>query len=470
MLITKHSNARALLERNILTALIVDDEFLSKIRKVLIPADCFENEYAQNLAQWCIEFYDEYGKAPGKNIETIYASKIRGDESAKDSLLEKLLRSLSKEYEKGIPVNSAYLLDEAKKHFNKLGLKRLAEDIETSLIAGNIEEADERVNSYSRVEIGETCTINPFEDAEAIQNAFQHTEEDLIQFSGAVGEFFRGTLQREGFVAIQAPEKRGKTWMLLEMAFRAVKQRRRVAFFEAGDMSQNQIMRRFMTRLTGIPDRQANCGKYQYPTAIKHVPTTEFADVVFEQRTAEKPLDWKTAYHKAQEFMKRTRIAGRNTFKLSCFPNSTLTVRKITSMLQEWERKEGFIPDVIFVDYADIMAPEDSKKDFRNQVNDTWKALRRLSQERHVLLLTATQADAESYKANVQGMGNFSEDKRKLSHVTGLFGLNQKEDEKQAGVIRLNWIVLREQEFSMNRCCYVSQCLRIGRPIIQSTW
>jgi len=470
MLIEKHSNARALLERNILTALIVNDEFISKIRRILKPHECFESEYAQNLGQWCIDFYDEYGKAPQKNIETIYASKTRDDGSARNSLLEKLLRSLSKEYEKGIPVNVPYLLDESKKHFNKLGLKRLAEDIETSLIAGNIEEADERVNSYSRVEIGETSTINPFEDAEGIQNAFQHAEEDLIQFSGAIGDFFRGKLGREGFVAIQAKEKTGKTWFLLEMAFRAVKQRRRVAFFEAGDMSQNQIMRRFLVRLTGVPDRVSNCGKFQYPTVINHTPGDEFANVIFEQREAKTPLDWKTAYNKSGEFMKRTKIAGRNTFKLTCFPNSTLTVRKINSMLLEWERKEGFIPDIIFVDYADIMAPEDNKKDFRNQVNDTWKALRRLSQEHHVLLVTATQADAGAYTASVQGMGNFSEDKRKLSHVTGLLGLNQKEDEKQAGVVRLNWIVLREHEFSTIKCCYVSQCLRIGRPVVQSTW
>ncbi len=470
MLMQKHGNARALLERNILTALIVNDEFLGKIRKVLVPQECFEGEYAQNLARWCVEFYDEYGKAPQKHIETIYASKIRQDNSFKNELLTKLLKSLSNEYEKGVPINAQYLLDESKNYFNKLRLKRLAEDIETAIVAGNVEEADSLVSSYSRIELGETSTINPFEDAEAIQNAFAHADEDLIKFSGAIGEFFRGALCREGFVAGQAPEKRGKTWFLLEMAFRAVKQRRRVCFFEAGDMSQNQIVRRFSGRLGGLPGRVADLGGYQYPTAIRHAPGDEFASVVYQTRHADKILDWKTAYNKSQEFLKRTKIAGRNTFKLTCFPNSTLTVKKIDSMLEEWERKEGFIPDVIFVDYADIMAPEDSRKDHRNQVNDTWKALRRLSQERHVLVVTATQADADSYSTNVQGMGNFSEDKRKLSHVTGLFGINQKEDEKKAGVIRLNWIVLREQEFSNSRCCYVTQCLKIGRPIIQSSW
>ena len=92
-----------------------------------------------------------------------------------------------------------------------------------------------------------------------------------------------------------------------------------------------------------------------------------------------------------------------------------------------------------------------------------WKALRRLSQEKHCLVMAPTQADAASYDAYTLTAKNFSEDKRKLGHVTGMLGLNQIEEEKVAGIMRLNWIVLREAPFSIDRFLYVGQCLPLAR-------
>jgi len=140
-------------------------------------------------------------------------------------------------------------------------------------------------------------------------------------------------------------------------------------------------------------------------------------------------------------------------------------VRDIESILDGWEKKRGFVPDVIVIDYADILAPEDSKKQIRDQTNETWASLRRLSQCRRCLVIAPTQADAASYDQHTQRMKNFSEDKRKLAHVTGMLGLNQTDSEKGAGLMRLNWIVLRETSFETRRCLYVAQCLSLGRVL-----
>jgi replicative DNA helicase len=185
----------------------------------------------------------------------------------------------------------------------------------------------------------------------------------------------------------------------------------------------------------------------------------------------EKPveaLDWRAAW-KAIERWKQKVFMEDGLIKLSTHPNSTLTVSAMDGFFTAWEN-EGWIPDVIVVDYADILAPETKGYEFRNQVNETWKALRRLSQEKHCLVLTATQADADSYDKRTQTMKNFSEDKRKIAHVTGLIGLNQDNDEKKAGIMRLNWLALREGEFNPVRCVHVGQALNIGRPAVVSTW
>jgi hypothetical protein len=80
-------------------------------------------------------------------------------------------------------------------------------------------------------------------------------------------------------------------------------------------------------------------------------------------------------------------------------------------------------------------------------------------------VVAPTQADAASYEQHTQKMKNFSEDKRKLAHVTGLIGLNQTDTEKGGGIMRLNWIVLREAPFEARRCLYVAQCLPLGKVL-----
>jgi hypothetical protein len=84
--------------------------------------------------------------------------------------------------------------------------------------------------------------------------------------------------------------------------------------------------------------------------------------------------------------------------------------------------------------------------------------------------LTASQADANSYDASVQTRKNFSEDKRKLSHVNGVVGINVRDKEKEMGVMRLNWVVLREGEFSNRKCVYVAGNLAIANPVTCSSF
>jgi len=124
---------------------------------------------------------------------------------------------------------------------------------------------------------------------------------------------------------------------------------------------------------------------------------------------------------------------------------------------------------VIIIDYADLLVPE-VKMDFRHQQNEIWKGLRSLSQEKHALVVTATQADAKSYEADLLKLKNFSEDKRKYAHVTACYGLNQDKDdrEKGMGIMRINEIVIREGEFSNRNEVKVLQNLRRGRPFLTS--
>jgi replicative DNA helicase len=153
------------------------------------------------------------------------------------------------------------------------------------------------------------------------------------------------------------------------------------------------------------------------------------------------------------------------TFRLSCHPNGSMSVPGIETRLDAWGRA-GWKPDIVVIDYADILAPIDTRQDKRHQVDETWKRLRGLSQKRHVCVITASQADAASYKVKTLDKSNFSESKTKLAHVNAFIGINATADERDKQLRRLNFIVRREESYSEQECLYVAGCLAIANPMI----
>jgi replicative DNA helicase len=142
-------------------------------------------------------------------------------------------------------------------------------------------------------------------------------------------------------------------------------------------------------------------------------------------------------------------------------------MRDIKNQADQW-CQEGWVPDVVVIDYADILAPMHSTDEGREQINKTWKAMRALSQSGHALVATATQSSAKGYSANILTRKEFSDDKRKMAHVTAMIGINISEEEKENGLMRLNYIVLRDDEFVSTKCIHVASAIDLMNPAVKS--
>jgi replicative DNA helicase len=259
------------------------------------------------------------------------------------------------------------------------------------------------------------------------------------------------------------------------MAFRAASQRRRTVLFEAGDNTQTQVVRRFCSRISRHPYYPK---KIQIPKAI-HVPpkqrravdgkSEQTARVEFKTKIFQQGLEIDKVFESREQFILR-KLRSRNSYlRLSCHPNSSLSVESIVSTLHSWQT-DGWVPDVIVIDYADILDMSQSRLDRRDQIDRTWRHLRRLSQTFHCLVVTATQTDARSYDAKIIRTKHFSEDKRKLAHVTASIGLNANPREEIIGVMRLNWVVRREGASKSLQCIHVAGCRDIANPAMVSSY
>lgn len=510
------------IERRIVTGLIVSTDFITSVRKGW-NSELLGSRTAKEIAGWCIEFYDQYHTSPGKEIETIFFRKSKGMKEAVVKDIEDILGSLSEEYERQEKFNVEYLIDQTKQYFDERSLREFLEDIKDSIEKGNITEAKKTAFGFKPVVDfdAKDLDLSKEEILPKIERAFSTTSQPVVQYPRQLGQLLNNQLVRGGFVAFMGPEKRGKTWFLLDMALRATEQKANVAFFQAGDMTEEQWLMRVCINLAGKSNFEKysgkmfepvrDCVKNQLDTCDLHERECDFGpfegkgenylrkEVTYEtlreaskENREYKPCHncakywnnpWGTVWLKeidtgeplthgeAKKAMQKFFASRNRNFKLSTHSSGSLTAAEMLSTLDLWERRDGFVADLIVADFADIMASE-IKGEFRHQENDKWMKLRGISQKKHALVVTATWTDAASYDKERLSLSNFSEDKRKYGHVTAMYGLNQdpKGREKKIGLMRINEIVIREDAFSSSNEVYVVQNLKRGQPCLASFW
>jgi len=519
-----------MIERKIIIGLITSTDYLKKIRPIW-DSMLIESSTARMLAGWAISHFDKYGKAANKEMETIFFQKAKEglDKDIAEEIEEDILPDLSDEF-----VNEDfdldYLVSETYGYLKSRQLLQLSEQINNLLDKGKgnfeerLKEAEElRANFKPINSAGDESIDLSTEDAlKAIKKAFKETNTPLIRFPKQLGQFLNSQFVRGGFISFLAPEKRGKTFLLLEIALRGSRQRNKIAFFQAGDMNEAEQLKRIGVYLLKRSNLEKYCEEHYEPVrdcihsqlddchreerecnftpfedpreeVIRLITMKELSELhksaydykpcsnCKEYDTRKFGVPWVKKIEKTEPIEVQEVEAAvikffhrnKRRFKLSTHANGTLSVKMIEQQLDTWESADGFIPDVIVIDYADLLVPSFSTE-FRHQQNQIWKDLRRLSQTKRggklPLVISPTQADAKAYRTNLLQLDNFSEDKRKYAHVTAMYGMNQDPlgREKALGLLRLNELIIREGDYSVKNTVTLLQNLRKGRPLLGS--
>lgn len=479
MKVEKYDGSR---ERLLLAGMATDATTLASVSSRW-DGEMFRSPWANVVGRWCVDHQRKYQKPPTpgdlKARFSAWAQRRRDEATAK--LVESFVVSLFGS-EPSPEVSSAHLIDLAAEHFNHVRLEQLSEAVKGHLEAGDVTEAEALVANHSRVRLGDRAGGDPFTDRDKVRAAFSQGEQrNLVRYPGPLGQFFRDgvTLARDCFVVFQGVEKSTKSMWLFDVAYRSVLQRNRTVLFEVGDQSECQATLRLLSRVCRRPAR-SNREDGGWPCTIKvptgiHAPPPgqvgEPAKVDIDRETFDQPLDADSAWEECQRVMRERVKSNRSFFRLISYPSDTATVDTIRADLRALESELGWAADVVIIDYADLLAPMPGRyRDSRDAINKTWSQLRALSLEWHCLLVSATQADADAYERDTQDRRNFSEDKRKYAHVTGMVGINVTAREKEQQVCRLNWLVGRDFEFNTRRCIHVAQCLPLANPAVLSTY
>lgn len=430
---------------------------------------------ADRVVGWAVEHWGKHQDVLGKGVTLYFEQWAETAGKEQVDATERFLSGVLQSIEQDGEPNGQAVVTLADKHLKKVQLKRMADDVQKAVEIGQVARAEEIVGKGIKAGLAAPEGVDLFCDAEAMRSTYaREIVEPLVRYPDGLGEFFGPHLRRDCFIAFMGMEKAGKSYWLLDIAWRAMLARKRVAYFQVGDLSLDQIKDRFLVRSAKRPSwstRHDNGWPCTVKTPTKITPVKEDAALVeFTEQEWKRPLqagsDW---VEKIQLHVQHETRSKRSFFKLFWFPTKTVSVLQVKAMVDSLVMRE-WSPDVVCVDYADLLAPSNRRDDKRDQIKHDWEQLRQISMENHCLVLSATQVNADSYKKKTLDRTNFSENHLKFAEVNGMIGISMTAEEKERQLNRLNWVVRREGQYSPRRCVTVAGCLALSDPAVLSVY
>lgn len=450
----KREKLNTINERDIVYQLIVSDKFCREIVPIINPK-MLEVVYVRTIVIWIKDYFKKFKESPKKNIIKLYRSHIDElrDEDLQNNILT-FIERLDKDYDKIKVTNEDFAIQNAIKYLRMRSLKNFSEDIDSYIESGDIEKAENCVTKYRKVETASGEGVSLLDDFDIVTEAFTEEQDLLFKYPGDFGRLI-GDIHREDFIAFLAPMKAGKTYQLVDFGIEALKNNLKVVMYSL-EMSRTNMIKRVWTALSGQITKDI---EIDVPYFVEDGDKFRI-----EMKTIEKKASSTLEVQKKQKSLKRLFRGG--SFRIYAEPAYSLTVEGLENKLDDLAY-EGFYPDVILIDYADIMAPSD-RNEYRQQIDGIWKRLRALAQKRKAVVVTASQTNRGALSSEVNAE-SISEDIRKLAHVTSMVSISKPKAYKQNSLAIFSQVALRDGVPELRKVI-ATQNLSIGRPILESHW
>ena len=441
-------------EKDFVTSLIMSD----KCCQTLIPyikLSYFDIDYSRTVASWVMEYYKKFKNAPKQDITSLY--RVHCDEIQDEALKELILNYLQELGKNTIPINNEdYLVDKGKDFIDYKALKIYTEELNACLETRSMDKARKIQEEYKKISTAEIneCDLMDLNDKEIIEKALAQEEEVLFTLPGAMNDVF-GNIHKNDYILLLAPPKRGKSWLLQKIAIEALKQRLNVVFVSM-EMTREEVVQRMWKTMWGTESGLISDGTYE---------TCRFVEDTSEEgkfRCEVIDVNVKNKGKSVASLQKRLRMNNgyMGHLRVIAYPAYGASVQQITNRIEELA-EDGFVTDLLVIDYQDITLPIGGGSEERNQLNLISKHLRGFSMSFHCATVSASQTNRMGLNASQVTGESIAEDFRKLSHVTSMVSMEQTPKMRKQHLMRLRNIAMRNGESS--EPCIFPQCLKLGQ-------
>ena len=390
------------IQRGILYLLKSDKDFYLQIVNLVQPT-YFEFPVHSRIYSVVRDHYEKYKALPNDDF---IEQEIRDTKSEQESLhdytdeiqyINRLDTSAMDGSEYYLDLIESFAKREAMKDAIKQSLLLIKED--------RMEETETLVRNaltVSRsVDIGQQYFADTKDRWDRTYNAEERDKYKTLLPS--LNRSLEGGLGEKELAMVIAPPGVGKSLWLVNQAVQSMIEGRKVLYVSL-EMSEDKIAQRFDSVTTLIPQSQLK-------------------DPSAQLKVEERLSIFRTNFPDSRLVIKE-------------FPTGTATVNSLRALLVQLKNYEDFTPDVIIIDYLELLRPvRENQHEYQAQQRIA-EELRGLAMESKVLLWTATQTNRQGRAVKIITDAELGDSYGKIRTCDFAISLNQNEEEFDSGTMR----------------------------------
>ena len=377
-------------QTKVLSSLIADVRMLDTLNEIIHPK-FFESETNKWIAEEIIDYYNEFKKSPTLDVFKVEVSKL-DDKGFQKSVVEQLKSVFTQLGDSD--------LDYVKKEFSSFcinqNLKNAIVQSIDLLKAGNYDRIKDLVDKAMKVgvdsEIGHDYILDFDERTDDINRSTVPTAWECIN------ELMDGGLGPGELGVAVAPSGVGKTWVLCALGAAAVKAGLNVVHYSL-ELSEHYVGQRYDTVFTQIPSADVKDKK----------------EVVLE---------------------KIKRLKGKLLIKY--FPPKGVSAKKLEAHIEKMIAV-GNRPDLIIIDYADLLLSHSNKSDSTyGEQGGVYIELRGMSGELGIPIWTASQTNRSAIDSEVIEADKVADSYAKVMNADFIMSISRKSKDKLNNTARFH--------------------------------
>jgi hypothetical protein len=376
-------------QSKVVASLITDVKFLEQVTEITKPA-FFESQANQWIVDEVQNYFSEFRAVPTMEVFKIKVGSIE-DKALKQTVVEQLKHVYLQIDANDIPYVKKEYLTFAKNQKVKDALLKSVD----LLKAGNYDRIIETMMAASKVGVESDLGMDYIDEFELIM-------EDVKRNSVSTGwevidELMDGGLGPGELGVVMAPSGIGKSWFLSKIACSALQRGKNVLHYSL-ELSESYVGQRYTTILTGIQTSEHKERKDEIIRKIKGTP-------------------------------------GR--VRIKYYPPQFASSKTLAAHIEKL-KQIGFAPDLIIIDYADLLKSGSNRDGLYAELGGIYEELRGLSGEHSIPIWTATQTNRAAIDHEVIQADSVGDSYKKVQTADFIMSVSRKTKDKLSNTGRIH--------------------------------